>query len=382
MNIPRVFISYSHDNESHKRWVNKLATVLRQNGVDVLLDQWELRLGDNLVRFMEQSVSGSDRVLVISTDNYVSKANGNKGGVGYEKMIVSSELLKDLNTNKFIPVVRKADSNNKLPICLSGRLFIDMSNDSEFEFKIEELLREIHNEPILTKPQMGSSPFKDGHEKVPRVLTSKRTEDFINNLNSIYRIRKDPQAPPYVKFIDDIYTDFDKIHEEYLHGFREISEHLKRPNTNLNKIIETLKEQYLFSETQRSKLREFIRANDLASDASFEKYLKNEDKQESKHDPDWYPNQFFHGIYLYLTAGHAGGFDQRWYRGIIDQLSAINNDDFNNGLDRYQDNYIIVKTISETGSKIEAVKNLVYELIRQLIEWHAKVTHDYYKIKD
>lgn len=39
---PTVFISYSHDNELHKNWVLQLATRLRSNGVDVLLDRWNL----------------------------------------------------------------------------------------------------------------------------------------------------------------------------------------------------------------------------------------------------------------------------------------------------------------------------------------------------
>src|SRR5258708_6519779 len=36
---PKVFLSYSHDSETHKDWVLKLATRLIANGVDVLLDQ-------------------------------------------------------------------------------------------------------------------------------------------------------------------------------------------------------------------------------------------------------------------------------------------------------------------------------------------------------
>lgn len=48
---PRLFISYSHDNEAHKEWVLTLATHLRQHmGVDVILDEWDLRIGGDLNR--------------------------------------------------------------------------------------------------------------------------------------------------------------------------------------------------------------------------------------------------------------------------------------------------------------------------------------------
>jgi hypothetical protein len=45
---PKVFISYSHDDMEHKLWVKELATLLRSHGVDIILDQWDLRLGSDL----------------------------------------------------------------------------------------------------------------------------------------------------------------------------------------------------------------------------------------------------------------------------------------------------------------------------------------------
>ena len=49
---PRVFISYSHDTPAHKKWVGELASKLVGNGVEVLLDQWEIGLGDDIPKFM------------------------------------------------------------------------------------------------------------------------------------------------------------------------------------------------------------------------------------------------------------------------------------------------------------------------------------------
>ena len=48
MSTPKVFISYAHDSQEHKKWVLDLATMLRNNGVDAIIDQWELRPGDDL----------------------------------------------------------------------------------------------------------------------------------------------------------------------------------------------------------------------------------------------------------------------------------------------------------------------------------------------
>ena len=51
---PTVFVSYSHDGEEHSDWVLQLATRLRSNSVDVILDRWNLRLGQDLAAFMEK----------------------------------------------------------------------------------------------------------------------------------------------------------------------------------------------------------------------------------------------------------------------------------------------------------------------------------------
>ncbi len=96
--IPKVFISYSHDNPDHKKWVAELAIKLVKNGIDAVLDQWDLSPGDDLTAFMERAVTEVDRVLVICSSNYVAKANAGVGGVGYEKMIVNAELVNNFSS--------------------------------------------------------------------------------------------------------------------------------------------------------------------------------------------------------------------------------------------------------------------------------------------
>jgi hypothetical protein len=155
---PKVFISYSHDDPAHKAWVKGLATFLRENGVDAILDQWDLALGADLTKFMEHGLSKSERVLIISTDNYIEKADSGNGGVGYEKMIASTKILADQDTTKFIPIVRNATGKNKLPVFMGARLYIDLTGDNDNEEQRHELLKEIHKE-YESKPQIGANPY-------------------------------------------------------------------------------------------------------------------------------------------------------------------------------------------------------------------------------
>jgi len=158
-NTPRVFISYSHDDQTHKEWVLKLSDRLVRNGVDVLLDQWDLRLGGDLPLFMEKGLTDSVRVLAVCSEKYVEKANGGNGGVGYEKMILTGQLMQDVTSDKIIPIIRNNDGNVVVPTFLSSRRYIDFRADDAYEALYAELLHDIHGQPIASRPELGANPF-------------------------------------------------------------------------------------------------------------------------------------------------------------------------------------------------------------------------------
>ena len=156
---PIVFISYSHDSDEHKEWVKSLATRLRGHGVDVILDQWDLHIGQDLRFFMEQGVTKSKMVLCVCSENYVNKANSGIGGTGYESMIISQDLLSNVNLEYIIPIVRNNNLEKKTPICLGTKLYIDFSDDSLFFENYRTLLERIYNEDEKKKPPLGKNPF-------------------------------------------------------------------------------------------------------------------------------------------------------------------------------------------------------------------------------
>jgi hypothetical protein len=156
--IPKVFISYSHDTQEHKKWVLELATRLRNNGIDAILDQFELQPGDDLPHFMENHLHTADKIIMICTDKYVEKANKGQGGVGYEKMIITSNLIKSIDENKIIPIIKQSQTT-EVPTFLKTKLYIDFSKTDDFEFSYDDLVRAIHNAPLFKKPPVGNNPF-------------------------------------------------------------------------------------------------------------------------------------------------------------------------------------------------------------------------------
>lgn len=157
---PRVFFSYTHESTPHKRWVLDLATKLRGFGVDVVLDQWDLRLGDDLLAFMEREIREADRVLLVCTDKYGEKSNQRNGGVGYESLVVSAEIARDMQTKRFVCVLRSGTADVAIPSFARSRHYIDFRDESCFSERLDELVRDIHEYPANPKPPLGPHPFR------------------------------------------------------------------------------------------------------------------------------------------------------------------------------------------------------------------------------
>src|SRR5450755_4013835 len=94
---PTAFVSYSWDDDFHKKWVAQLASRLRTDGVDVRLDQWHAVPGDQLPHFMEREIRDNNYVIVVCTQHYKKKSDSRSGGVGYEGDIMTAEVFTKKN---------------------------------------------------------------------------------------------------------------------------------------------------------------------------------------------------------------------------------------------------------------------------------------------
>lgn len=156
---PTVFISYSWDNEEHKNWILSLSNKLIDNGVNVLLDRYELGPGKNMHHFMENAIKESDKVVMIFTPNYKLKAEKREGGVGYEYSILNVDLYKTITSNtKYIPVLKEGTIENSIPDFIQQFIAIHMTDNYRYDEKINELLLAIYDKPQIEKPKLGKRP--------------------------------------------------------------------------------------------------------------------------------------------------------------------------------------------------------------------------------
>ncbi|HUC81036.1 MAG TPA: SEFIR domain-containing protein [Flavisolibacter sp.] len=184
---PKVFISYSWTNPEHEDWVINLAERLVSDGVDVIIDKWNLREGQDKYTFMESMVKSEDinRVLIVLDKKYSEKAEHRSGGVGTETQIISPKIYSDVSQEKFIPIVSEKDENGIafVPTYLEGRIYIDLSEQEHFEENYETLLRNIFKRPAYSKPKLGKAPDYLFEETHMTHRTSSILRSFDNQLN-------------------------------------------------------------------------------------------------------------------------------------------------------------------------------------------------------
>lgn len=162
MSNPKLFISYCWSNEEHEKWVMRLGTELRDNSVDVILDKWDLKEGNDANAFMEKMVTDDEikKVILVIDEKYSEKADKREGGVGTETQIISAEVYESVDQNKFVAVIAERDEEGhaKLPAFYKSRIYIDLSDEDIYGKNFEQLLRWIYDKPFNVKPELGKKP--------------------------------------------------------------------------------------------------------------------------------------------------------------------------------------------------------------------------------
>lgn len=209
---PRLFISYSWSNRAHEAWVLQIATELRDSGVDVILDKWDLKEGDDAHAFMEQMVSDASiqKVLMICDEDYVTKADERKGGVGTETQIITPEIYSASVQAKFVAVVRERRPNGEpfLPIHYRSRIYIDLSDQATYADNFDKLLRWIFDKPVHKKPALGSMPnFLNDDNSDFKLATSSRCRSALEAIRT-----NSANADGLIKeYFDHLITEFEKL---------------------------------------------------------------------------------------------------------------------------------------------------------------------------
>ncbi len=150
-----------------KEWADRLLA----EGVDVILDIYDLKEGHDKNAFMEKMVTdkGVTHVLVICDKGYADKADARKKGVGTESQIISQKVYEQVEQSKFIPIVTQFGDDDRpyLPTFLASRIWIDFSSLEAINSNWERLIRLLHGKPIHEKPKLGAAPAFLNESEIP-----------------------------------------------------------------------------------------------------------------------------------------------------------------------------------------------------------------------
>jgi len=227
---PKVFISYSRKSTEHCDFIRTQAERLQADGVEVVLDQWDLSEGQDKYAFMEKMVTDASisHVLIFSDATYAKKADDRAAGVGTESQIISQKLYESVEQKKFIPILCEKTEEGEacLPVFLGARIWIDFSSPELASENWEQLLRVIYNKPLHEKPPLGKTPSylldDSSHASLPTIgkynslhnalLNGKATvpycrRDFLDTVFQYMNSLKCKQYQESQKFPDEIILD-------------------------------------------------------------------------------------------------------------------------------------------------------------------------------
>ena len=152
---PRVFISYSHDDDSHRDFVLGLANRLRSEGIESWIDQYVPGFPpQGWQRWMENEIEEADFVLLVCTPLYLKRFKGEDTeggrGVNFEGVVISQLLYDSFqNNNKFLLVLPEGGHFEHVPIVLRSHFF-QLEND------YPNLYRVLTAQPAVIPPPVGS----------------------------------------------------------------------------------------------------------------------------------------------------------------------------------------------------------------------------------
>jgi hypothetical protein len=129
-----VFVSYRRI-EPDRSWVrNRLVPALREGNLNVCVDFENFRLGEPLVTEMGRAVETSEHTLAVLTPAYLESAFTDL------ESILAEHLGLEQARQRLIVVLREAVTPR---LSIRARLWLDMSNDEEFQSGVATLCREL-----------------------------------------------------------------------------------------------------------------------------------------------------------------------------------------------------------------------------------------------
>jgi hypothetical protein len=173
MTAPKVFLS--HASEDKDRFVLDFARQLRENGVDVWVDQWEMKPGDSLVsKIFEEGLKNARAVIIVLSTVSVLKP-------WVREELNASVVNRISRGTKLIPVVI---DDCDVPESLRSTVWQKVDSLEDYSQSLQRVLSAIFD--FSDKPALGKPPARFSGS-VPLIAGLTRVDDLV--LREIARLQ-------------------------------------------------------------------------------------------------------------------------------------------------------------------------------------------------
>lgn len=200
----QVFISYSHDSETHKLNVAGLSERLREDGICTILDRYVSGSPiEGWPRWMMNKLEESTHVLLVCTETYYLRFRGQdkpaRGkGVDWEGAIITQELYDSkCRTNKFIPVLLSNSNDCHVPEPLRGQTYYRLDSDENYKLLYDAILGQSGLEPgaigqrkprardVAQPLRFAKAPVDSGKETETKLTSNQEVSGHIYSLMEV-----------------------------------------------------------------------------------------------------------------------------------------------------------------------------------------------------
>jgi SEFIR domain-containing protein len=182
-----VFISYSHDSPEHSERVLSLALALRENGVDVELDQFHNEEILDWPRWCNEQTSPecSEFVVCVCTAEYRRRVEGRvppeKGkGAYWEGGLLDDDLYDDKGNRRVIPILLNDEPESSVLRFLRGWTLCRIRQFALSDSGYEHLIRILTAQLKVKKNPLGTIPVLPTETEVLPVQPTSAASELVS----------------------------------------------------------------------------------------------------------------------------------------------------------------------------------------------------------
>jgi len=137
----KAFISYKWESGEHVAWVRGLAADLRASGIEAILDQWEVRLGESFTDYMQRHIAEAHVILFVITPEAVAAAEAPKGQGGALKFEV--QMMNARRMAEGVRIIGVYRSGDRPPHYLRDHRYVDFRDDGDYAASLKVLVDDL-----------------------------------------------------------------------------------------------------------------------------------------------------------------------------------------------------------------------------------------------